>query len=131
MDNEPGKIRRLAIRIVFLLTAIALLPSTFQALFLSEAPPEPFYGIALSFWLALSALSLLGLLYPIKMLPLLILQMLYKGFWLLGVGLPLWSENNLSPYEDLFFANAFGIFIDIAVIPWIYLFKKHITKPTW
>ncbi len=118
-------------RAVFFLTLIALLPSAFQELFLGEEILEPFYAVAISFWLALSVLSILGILYPVKMLPLLILQMFYKLFWLLGVGIPLWSSGNLGSAEELFMANAVGVVLDLLVIPWVYVFKNYFKKPVW
>src|SRR5712692_3460976 len=50
---------------------------------------EPLPGVAVSFYAALSVLCLLGLRYPLAMLPLLFLELSYKVIWLLVVWLPL------------------------------------------
>ena len=39
---------------------------------------------------ALSLLAVLGIRYPVKMLPLLFFELLWKVMWVLGCGLPLW-----------------------------------------
>jgi hypothetical protein len=43
----------------------------------------------MSFWAALVTLSGLGLRYPLKMLPLLFMQLFYKSVWLIAVAFPL------------------------------------------
>jgi hypothetical protein len=81
-------------------------------------PWDPTHGIAVSFWAALSALSGLGIRYPLKMLPLLILQLTYKSVWVLAVGLPLRSAGQLDPVAaELFSVCAIGLVVDLIVIP--------------
>ncbi|TQV70665.1 hypothetical protein FKG94_20245 [Exilibacterium tricleocarpae] len=132
MENEVGRVRLYGMRIVFLLTFIGLAPSAWQEIIIPTETWEPFYGVAVSFWAALSLLALVGFLYPLKMLPLLLLQLLYKLVWLLGVGLPLWQQGLLEgAAKDLAFANGLGVVLDALVIPWLYVAKKYIYKPVW
>jgi hypothetical protein len=110
---------------------LGLLSSSFQELYLGSEAIEPFYAVAISFWLALSVMAIIGIIYPVKMLPLLLLQLLYKSFWLTAVGIPLWSLGNLGNAEELFMANAIGVVLDVLVIPWVFVAKKYFTKPIW
>jgi hypothetical protein len=81
-------------------------------------------GVAWSFWAALSALSILGLRYPLRMVPMLLLQMLYKTIWLLAVGLPLkFSATDLTK------AMAVGLVFDLIAIPWSYVLVNYVKKP--
>jgi hypothetical protein len=49
-------------------------------------------------WLAaISLLALLGIRYPLKMLPLLFFEFLWKAVWVLGWGLPPLFAQQLSP----------------------------------
>ncbi|MEM7612088.1 MAG: hypothetical protein AAF270_10435 [Pseudomonadota bacterium] len=132
MQNDVGKIRMGAMRALFLLTFIGLAPSAWQEVISPGQPWEPFYGVAVSFWAALAGLSIVGVLYPVKMLPLLLLQLSYKLVWLLGVGFPLWQQGLLvgSAY-DLAVANGIGVMLDALVIPWCYIVKMHFVKPVW
>src|ERR1043166_7033427 len=50
-------------------------------------------GVAHSFLAALAALSLVGIFYPLRMLPLLVYELLWKSIWLLGIALPLWLRK--------------------------------------
>lgn|SRR5215510_13460085 len=86
---------------------------------------DPIRGAAFSFWAALSALSALGLRYPLKMLPVLLLQLLYKSIWLIAIALPQWSALQASSLTMVMLA---GIAADLLVIPWPYVIAQYLTK---
>jgi hypothetical protein len=46
---------------------------------------------------AIAFLAVLGIRYPVKMLPLLFFELLWKVLWVVGCGLPLWYTQQLSP----------------------------------
>jgi len=78
---------------------------------------DPLSGVAFSFWAALSALSGLGLRYPLAMLPLLFLQLFYKAVWLLAVARPLHFAGSAKEMSTVF---AVGLVLDLVAIPWPY-----------
>ena len=64
------------------------------------------------------------------MLPLLLLQMLYKTIWLLGVALPLWKAGKFdATAHELFVACAVGVVLVLIVIPWRYVLESYVLKP--
>ena len=83
-------------------------------------------GVAFSFWAALSTLSALGLRYPLKMLPLLLMQLLYKLIWLLAIALPMWPAVRSTGLTK---AMAGGILADLVVIPWSYVLANYVRQP--
>ena len=86
---------------------------------------DPVKGAAFSFWAALSALSGLGIRYPLKMLPLLLLQLFYKSIWLIAVYLPLRSAGQST---DLTRVMAIGVVVDLIVIPWPYVLTTYVKQ---
>jgi hypothetical protein len=131
-DREVGTVRLYAMRIVFLLTFIGLAPSAWEQVLSPSEVLLPFDGVAISFWAALSLLAVMGVFYPLRMLPLLLLQVLYKAVWLLSIGLPLWLQGPLEDSaRELIFANAFGVVLDVLVIPWLYVARNYFDKPVW
>ncbi|HEV3484510.1 MAG TPA: hypothetical protein VG106_03815 [Vicinamibacterales bacterium] len=79
---------------------------------------------------ALSTLCALGLRYPLKLLPVLFIQLFYKSVWLLAVAPPLWSARQWSPGT----ANMVRVFVavvivDALVIPWPYVVAKYAKAP--
>src|SRR4051794_30417198 len=83
---------------------------------------------------ALSLLALLGIRYPLKMLPLLLFELLWKVLWVAGWGLPLWSSGQLAqrlgPDAQSNLVNCLvGIVLVPLVLPWGYLLKQYVRAP--
>ncbi len=68
-------------------------------------------------WLAIAILSVLGLWKPISFSPILLVQLIYKGTWLLVVALP--AIKNNQPYPSGM-ASFFLVWVLVLpfVIPW-------------
>ena len=80
-------------------------------------------GVVHSFLAGLAALALLGIFYPLRMLPLLLHELLWKSIWLLGIALPLWLSNQFDADTRQTFYECIGVVILIPIIPWRYLFR--------
>ncbi len=90
---------------------------------------DPMEAIAYSFWAAYATLMGLGIRYPLKMLPLLLLQLFYKMVWLFMAYLPLKAAGSLDETAlELYKANSIGVLLDILIIPWGYVYQT-ILKP--
>ena len=72
MYEETSTFRLYLMRLLYLLNFVLLGSSVWPAIFNHAGEWDPVKGVAFSFWAALSALSVLGLRYPLKMLPLLL-----------------------------------------------------------
>lgn len=83
-----------------------------------------------SFLFALSLLAVLGIRYPLKMLPLLFFELLWKVMWVLMWGLPLWFTQQLGPdSQQTLISNLVGVVLVPLVIPWGYVFKQYVKAP--
>ena len=76
--------------------------------------------------IALSVLALLGLRYPLRMLPILLFEVTWKLIWLGVVALPLWSDNNLEGATRTQAAAVLWVVIIIAVIPWRHVLTQYV-----
>jgi hypothetical protein len=127
MSEEVSLFRLYLMRALYLLNFVLLGMSVWTGLISHGKPCDPMHGIAVSFWAALSALSALGIRYPLKMLPLLIMQLSYKLIWVLAVGLPLRSAGQLDPVAaELFSVCSKGLIVDLIVIPWPYVLANYV-----
>jgi len=70
-------------------------------------------------------LSSLGLRYPLKMLPLIFMQLFYKSVWLIAFGLPLWLAGRPPDLTD---GMVFGAVLDLIVIPRPYVLANYVRK---
>ena len=86
-------------------------------------------GAVHSFLLALAILSIVGVRYPLQMLPLLVYEILWKTIWLLGIALPLWLSNQIDADTRESFFEIGPIIVIIPMLPWRYIFANYISKP--
>lgn len=126
MADEVTALRLYVMRGMYLLNFV-LVGSGVAVSFVHRPKPwEPIPGAAFSFWAALAVLSLLGIRYPLAMLPLLFVQLFYKAFWLVAVYAPLRASGRST---DLAPGFALAIVLDLIVIPWPYVVTHYIRKP--
>lgn len=68
---------------------------------------------------AIGAMALLGLRHPVRMLPLLLFELLWKAIWLIAFALPLWRTGALDATAS---RNAVECLVGVAlmavVLPW-------------
>lgn len=79
---------------------------------------------------ALALLSLLGIRYPLQMLPLMLYEMAWKVIWMASIALPAWASDQMTAgIADLFF-ECVGVVVLLFVIPWRYVWARYVKQPT-
>ena len=79
---------------------------------------------------AMSLLAVLGIRYPLKMLPLLFFELLWKVMWVLGWGLPLWLGQQLGPESRETLVNCLvGVVLVPLALPWGYVLRQYVQAP--
>ena len=90
----------------------------------------PLYqGIIECILLAMSLLALLGLRYPVKMLPILLFESLWKLTWPGVVALPKLLGSGLDAPTTEEFTTILFVVVILAVIPWGYVVRQYLTAP--
>ncbi len=79
-------------------------------------------------------LAVVGIRYPIKMLPLLFFEFVWKVVWVLAFGLPLLLSGGLEPNvsfggTDTLINCLLGIVLVPIVVPWGYVFRQYVKAP--
>ena len=75
-------------------------------------------------------LALIGLRHPLRMLPLLMFELVWKSIWLIAYGLPQWSAGQLPPtFAEDSFNIGFGVLLMPIVIPWGYVWRHYVKAP--
>lgn len=116
-------------RALYLLIAAGLAFHIWPQLLQHAKPLTLWHGVGVSLLTAMSLLAVLGLRYPLKMLPLLLFELVWKAIWLIAVALPLWSAGHLDPDTAATVPECLmGIIVPI-VIPWRYVFANYVKAP--
>lgn len=104
---------------------IIFIPKVMQSIFSWPSGDPIVFGITGSVFLSFALLSILGLRSPLKLVPVLMLQLSYKVLWLIGVILPLLVSGNFPTYAILH-VSIFTSYIigDLIAIPFAYVFSK-------
>ncbi len=88
----------------------------------------PLYeGVVAVLLTAMSLLAFLGLRYPVRLLPILLFESLWKLIWLSVVALPavVAGEVDAAMSETIFSCSL--VVIVLAVIPWRFVWQRYVT----
>ena len=129
VDQTLGvsKFRFYLLRVYYIVIILMLGIEVWTNIFTHKGMWDPLPAVAFSFWGAFTVLAILGILHPLKMVPLLLVQFSYKLIWLIILGYPLWTANRIEGFSaELTKANLIGVVLDLLIIPWPYVFKNYI-----
>lgn len=116
------------LRTLYLLMVVFLGNDAWSYIVSHEGPWNPEAAAAWSVWAAFSVLAGIGLFHPLRMLPIVLLEILYKSIWLVAVGFPLMSAGTLDGRaEEMMFT--FGLVVlPILATPWGYVYRTFIRR---
>ncbi len=96
---------------------------------LPQAHTLPLYeGVTVCVLVAMSLFALLGLRYPTKLLPLLLLETTWKVLWLSVVALPTATAGDLDAATTTVLVNCTFVVVIAAVIPWRYAWRRFVIE---
>ena len=128
--SEVSTWRLYLLRGMYLLIAVGLALTIWPSII---APPDSVANastVIRSLLGALALLSALGLRYPLKMLPLLLFELLWKVIWVVAFALRMWLAGGLDDYaSETLFACMMGVVLVPIVMPWGYVFRHYFKAP--
>ena len=124
--SVPSLARLYVLRATYLLLVVGLGATNLPAL-ISHDPMSR--GVIPSMLGGIWLLAIIGLRYPLQMLPLLLFELCWKTTWMLAFGLPQWSAGRMPPsWSGDFTAIAAGVILMPIVIPWRYVYRRYIAQ---
>lgn len=118
-----------SIRFLFLLMAVVMGGAVWQQLLFDYAQWDLMRGLAKSMLAALALLSLLGVRYPMQMLPLMLYEMTWKTVWILLIAGRAWLDGQWTAAIDGLFYECIGIVIAFVIMPWGYVWARFAVQP--
>jgi hypothetical protein len=132
-DDRYEGVRRINIyllRLLYVLMFFWLGKITWTQILTHQGPWDPTEAVAWCVWTAFATLAGIGIIRPVKMLPIVLLEIFYKVQWLIIVAYPLWSKGTLSgsPAEDIT-SQFLWVILPIVAVPWGYVFTNYFYQP--
>lgn len=115
------------LRLLYILMFFVLGRETWTQIFTHRGPWDPFQSVAWCVWTGFATVAGLGIFRPLKMLPIVLLEIFYKVLWLGVVAYPLWRNGTLWGSTTGNIAGSFlWVVLPIVAVPWGYAFRSYV-----
>src|SRR5580692_11702503 len=118
------------LRLLYVLMFFVLGRITWTHVLSHRGPWEPTNAVAWGVWTAFATLAGIGIVRPVKMLPIVLLEIFYKVLWLILVAYPLWSNGTLAGSSAEEITSQFlWVLLPIVAVPWGYVLVNYFYQP--
>ena len=125
--NDVSKFRLYLLRAAYLLVTVGLAVMIWPRLINPPANVEHMRGVVWALLGAVGLLAAVGIRYPLQMLPVLLLELVWKVIWIVAIGLPLWTSQSFTPGTAQTWNDCvFGVVLCLIVIPWPYVYRNYV-----
>jgi hypothetical protein len=132
--SEVSTFRLYLLRAMYVFVALGLAIFKLAPAILHPENLSPQDSVIVSVLGGFALLAVVGIRYPIKMLPLLFFEFVWKVVWVVAFGLPLLLSGGLEPNvsfggTETLINCLLGIVLVPIVTPWGYVFKQYLRTP--
>ena len=126
--HEVSLLRLYTLRLCYLILAVGLGLVIWPTVIHHSPEQAVTHGIQLSLFAGLGLTAVLGLRYPVQMIPLLLFELIWKAIYLLAFALPLWLAHQVTPAAASDIQAVLVVVIFIPLIPWGYVVRQYILR---
>jgi hypothetical protein len=126
LPAPPRPWRLHMLRAGYLLLVVGLGAAIWPELLHHPEPWAPQRGVVVCMLAAMSALAVLGLRYPLQMLPLLFFEMAWKSIWLLAIAAPAWLAHRMDPATAELAGECLIAVVFVVVTPWDHVYRAYV-----
>ena len=115
------------LRLLYFLMAAFVATGAWRTVVGHEGPWDPVRAVAWCVWVAYPTLAVLGLIHPLRMLPIVVFMIFYKTVWLAAVAYPMWKAGTLAGSTTGDMARDFSwLWIPLIAVPWGYVWRTYV-----
>ena len=132
--SQVSTFRLYLLRAMYAFVAVGLAIFKLAPAILHPENLSPQDSVVISVLGATALLAVVGIRYPLKMLPLLFFEFVWKAIWVLAFGLPLLLSGHLDPNvsfggTETLINCLLGVVLVPLVTPWGYVLKHYLKAP--
>ena len=127
--HEISLFRLYTLRICYLILAVGLGLYMWPSVIHHTPDLAVAHGIQFSLLAGLGLTAVLGLRYPVQMIPLLLFELVWKAIYLVAFALPLLSAHQVTAAAAEDIKACLMVVIFIPLIPWRYVARHYIMQP--
>jgi hypothetical protein len=117
--------RLYVLRLGYLILGGGLVVYKWPTLFNHQEPWPLMDSVVLCMLVGMSILALLGLRYPVQLIPILLFEVAWKLIWLGAVAVPLWLNHEMTPDARDLTSEILWVVVIAPVIPWRYVYRNY------
>ena len=126
--QEVSLFRLYTLRLCYLVLAVGLGLVVWPAVLHHTSDMAVAHGIQASLLAGLGLIAVLGLRYPVQMVPLLLFEFTWKAVYLLAFALPLWRAHQVTAAAAQDIQSVCVVVIFLPLIPWGYVWRKYVLQ---
>ena len=129
-SDRPGELslhRLHLMRVGYLVMGVGLAAVKWPLVIGYDRSMPLFEGVVAVLLTAMSLLAFLGLRYPVRLLPILIFECLWKVIWLSVVALPAVTAGDVDEATRGVIVNCSVVIVILAVVPWGFVWRRYVT----
>ena len=132
--SEVSTFRLYLLRAMYVFMVVGLAIFKLAPAILHPENLSPQDSVVVSVLGGFALLAVVGIRYPLQMLPLLFFEFVWKAVWVLAFGLPLLLSGGLDPNASFGGTETLvncllGIVLVPIVTPWGYVFRQYVKAP--
>jgi hypothetical protein len=129
MQSSVSQWRLNALRFIYFMIFIGLSRFVWHQFLFDSADWPVMTGVAKSMMASMALLCLLGIRYPLLLLPVMLWETLWKTIWILAIAVPAYGSPQWTVVESRFYESV-GIIIVYFIIPWPYVWTRYFRQPS-
>jgi hypothetical protein len=127
--SQVSTVRVYILRAGYLLIAVGLAFMIWPGIIDHSDELPHMNGVVRSMLGAVSLLAIVGIRYPLQMLPVMFFELVWKLIWLIAFGLPVWYSGGLDADRSSTLGDCiFGVVVVLIVIPWDYVLDHYLKR---
>lgn len=126
--SEVSRFRLYALRLAYFILAAGLGTFIWPVVIHHTNELAATKGVQFALLAGLGATAVLGLRYPLQMLPLLLFELIWKTVYLVAFALPMWRAHQVTEAMAEDIKACLMVVIFLPLIPWRYVFAHYLFK---